>query len=153
MWGACEQIRADFSEVKRGPLNVQGQATAGVLLDSVLPSTEFQVVLGAKRIPEVSIKTGEQVYHQKLTLGLESMRAGFGNQKSAETTKKFYALNFEKYTGTNLDNAGESMRDGQALQVIFTNAGITGIVPEKIYLHLRNTSKVQIRTGVVRLVD
>ena len=48
-----------------------------------------------------------------------------------------------------------ALRDSgvKALTCISNNAGIDGNVPEKVYLHLRNTSKLQIKTGVCRLVD
>ena len=88
-----------------------------------------------------------------MTLGIESMRSGFGNPHSAETSKKAFMVQFEKYCGTNLDNAGESLRDGQSFQVIFADAGYAGNVAEKCYLHLRHTAKIQIKTGVVRLVE
>ncbi len=60
------------------------------------------------------------------------MRAGVGNPLTAEISKKCYAYNMEKYSGTKLDNVGESLSDGQSLQVIFNNAGITGNVPGHI---------------------
>ncbi len=53
------------------------------------------------------------------------MISGFGNQHLADSTNNFFALIFETYTGTNLDNAGESLRYGQSLQVILKDAGIS----------------------------
>ncbi len=62
-------------------------------------------------------------------------------------------MQFERYTGTNLDNAGESLRDGQSMQVLFQDAGYAGHIAEKVYLHLRYSAKVQIHTGVVRISE
>ena len=54
---------------------------------------------------------------------------------------------------TDLDNAGLATRAGESIQVHYENLGLPGYFPDKIFLHLRSTSKLEIRTGSARILS
>ena len=54
---------------------------------------------------------------------------------------------------TDLDNTGISTRTGESMQVHFEGLGLPDYFPDKILLHLRSTSKLELRTGSARLLD
>ena len=54
---------------------------------------------------------------------------------------------------TDLDNSGLATRAGESLQVHFENLGLPGYHPDKIFLHIRSTSKLEIRTGSARILS
>ena len=88
-----------------------------------------------------------------MSLGIEALREGWGNLHSYDISKKVFAVNFEKYTGTQLDSSGATTRAGESITAIFADAGTANIYPEKIYMHLRSSAKVELRTGAVRKLD
>ena len=134
LWSANDQIRQDCGDTRRGPADpLTGVPTGANVVDADLPDTEFQIRIGATAINEIPVKGGELIYHNKMTLGLESMRSSFSNPLSYNHNKRFYSFNLEKFTGTALDNAGESLRDGVSLQVIFKDAGTAGLFGEKMF--------------------
>ena len=54
---------------------------------------------------------------------------------------------------TDLDNAGLATRAGESIQVHYENLGLPGYFPDKIFLHLRSTSKLEIRSGSARILS
>ena len=59
-------------------------------------------------------------------------------------------MNLEKYGGMqNLDGT----RAGVSSMAVFANAGTDAIYPEKIYMHLRSSAKLELRTGSVMLMN
>ena len=62
-------------------------------------------------------------------------------------------MNLESYTGTGLDNSGLAARSGESIQVHFENLGVSSYFPDKIFLHIRSTAKLELRTGSARLLD
>ena len=88
-----------------------------------------------------------------MALGLESKREGFLNHLSWKHNKNVWGVNLEVYTGTELDNAGLSTRAGESIQAHFEGLGVPNWFPDKIFLHLRSTSKLELRTGSARLLD
>ena len=118
-----------------------------------MKETTFQIQIGAKQLPEQPISQGQLISHNKMALGLESLREGFSNMHSFDISKKVFAVNLEKYLGTsNLDGSGMTTRAGESIMAIFANAGTEHIYPEKIYMHLRSSAKLELRTGSVRLM-
>ena len=57
------------------------------------------------------------------------------------------------YTGTELDNAGLATRAGESIQVHYEGLGLPTYFPDKIFIHLRSTAKLELRTGSARLLD
>ena len=88
-----------------------------------------------------------------MALGLESKREGFLNHHSWHHNKNVWGINLEVYTGTDLDNAGLSTRAGESIQVHFEGLGMADYFPDKIYLTIRSTSKLELRTASARLLD
>ena len=86
-------------------------------------------------------------------LGVESKREGFLNHASWRHNKNVWGVNLEVYTGTDLDNAGLSTRAGESIQVHFEGLGLADHYPDKIYLTIRSTCKLELRTGSARLLD
>ena len=46
-----------------------------------------------------------------------------------------------------------STRAGESIQVHYEGLGLAGYFPDKIYLHIRSTSKLELRTSSARLLD
>ena len=88
-----------------------------------------------------------------MALGVESKREGFMNYHSWHHNKNVWGVNLEVYTGTDLDNAGLSTRAGESIQLHFTDLGLVDYFPDKIYLTIRSTSKLELRTASARLLD
>ena len=88
-----------------------------------------------------------------MALGVESKREGFMNYNSWHHNKNVWGVNLEVYSGTDLDNAGLSTRAGESIQLHFENLGTTEYYPDKIYLTIRSTSKLELRTASARLLD
>ena len=156
--GASDQILLDTVSTKRGEPAANGvpanTAGANEVPDSAVKDTTFQIQIGAKQIPEQPITGGQLVSHNKMALGLEALREGFSNMHSFDISKKIYSVNLEKYGGTqNLDGSGMTTRAGESIMAIFANAGTDQIYPEKIYMHLRSSAKLELRTGSVRLMN
>ena len=91
--------------------------------------------------------------HLAQALGVESKREGFLNHLSWHHNKNIWGINLEVYTGTELDNAGLSTRAGESIQIHFENLGLGDVFPDKIYLTIRSTCKLELRTGSARLLD
>ena len=92
--------------------------------------------------------------HNKMALGLEALREGFSNMHSFDISKNIFAVNLEKYRGMqNLADSGMTTRAGESITAVFANAGTDAINPEKIYMHLRSSAKLELRTGSVRLMN
>ena len=155
LWGGTSQLLQDTHKDRRGVPDADGLPAASVpaIADSALKETSFQIQIGAKQIPETPLKGGNLVSHCKMSLGIESLREGWGNLHSYDISKKVFAVNLEKYTGTSLDGSGDTTRAGESITAVFADAGTTNIYPEKIYMHLRSSAKVEIRTGSVRKLD
>ena len=157
MWGASDQILQDTTSTKRGEPQANGVPSptpAGQEVHDIsVSATTFQIVIGAKQIPEVPIQGGQVIYHNKMALGLESMREGFSNMHSFDISKKVFSVNLEKYTGMQgIDGSGMTTRAGESIMAIFANAGTDTLYPEKIYMHLRSSAKLELRTGSIRLM-
>ena len=153
LWGGTSQIFADTNPALRGAPDAENVPAAGQVLDANLKETSFQIQIGAKQIPETPLKGGNLVSHCKMSLGIEALREGWGNLHSYDISKKVFAVNLEKYTGTQLDGSGDTTRAGESITAIFADAGTTNIYPEKNYMHLRSSAKVELRTGSVRKLD
>ena len=54
---------------------------------------------------------------------------------------------------TDLDNSGLATRAGESIQVHFEHLGLPGYHPDKIFLHVRSTSRLEIRTGSARILS
>ena len=93
------------------------------------------------------------IHYLSMALGLESRPEGFRNPYSWKHNKMVWGVNAEAYTGTDLDNAGLATRAGESLQVHFENLGLPGYHPDKIFMHIRSTSKLEIRTGSARILS
>ena len=128
-------------------------AAAGGIPNIELPETTLQLSIGSKLIPTLPIRGRQQIPFLAMALGLESKREGFLNHLSWKHNKNVWGINMEVYTGTDLDNAGLSTRAGESIQVHFEGLGLPDYFPDKIFLHLRSTSKLELRTGSARLLD
>ena len=53
----------------------------------------------------------------------------------------------------NLDGSGMTARTGESIMAVFANAVTDAIYPEKIYLRLRSSAQLELRTGSVRLMN
>ena len=147
----------DTVSTKRGEPAANGvpqdTTAASEVPDSAVKDTTFQIQIGAKQIPETPLKGGNVISHCKMSLGIESLREGWGNLHSYDISKKVFAINLEKFTGVQLDGSGDTTRAGESIMAIFGDAGSANIYPEKVYMHLRSSAKVEIRTGSVRKLD
>ena len=137
------QIKADFDPSQRD----------GALTDIQLPEQTLQVSIGSKLIPTLPIRERQQVMHLAMALGLESKREGFLNHLSWHHNKNVWGCNLEVYTGSELDNAGLSTRAGASIQIHFEGLGTAGYFPDKVWLTIRSTSKLELRTASARLLD
>ena len=54
---------------------------------------------------------------------------------------------------TDLDNSGLATRAGESIQVHYEGLGLPEYHPDKIFLHIRSTSKLEIRTGRARILS
>ena len=140
------QLRTDFLPANRPGANP-------VINNNDLPETTLQVSVGSKLIPTLPLKGGQQIAHLAMALGLDSKREGFLNHLSFRHNKSIWGLNWEVYTGTDLDNAGLATRAGESIQVHYEGLGLPNYFPDKIFIHLRSTSKLELRTGSARLLD
>ena len=141
------QLKTDFLPDQR-----PGAPAAGIE-DNDLPETTLQVSVGSKLIPTLPLKGGQQIAHLAMALGLDSKREGFLNHLSFKHNKSVWGINMEVYTGTQLDNAELSTRAGESIQIHYEGLGLPEYFPDKIYLHLRSTAKLELRTGSARLLD
>jgi hypothetical protein len=137
------QIQSDIAPARR----------VGAVANNDLPETTFQFSIGSKLIPTLPVKGRQQTPFLAMALGLESKREGFLNHLSWKHNKNVWGLNLEVYTGTDLDNSGLSTRAGESLQCHFEHLGLSGYFPDKIWLHIRSTAKLELRTGSSRLLD
>ena len=113
----------------------------------------LQVSIGSKLIPTLPNRERQQVEHLAMALGVESKREGFMNYLSWHHNKNVWGVNLEVYSGTDLDNAGMSTRAGESIQLHFENIGLGTYFPDKIYLTIRSTSELELRTASARLLD
>ena len=118
-----------------------------------LPETTMQLSIGSKLIPTLPVKGRQQIPFLAMALGLESKREGFLNHLSWKHNKNVWGLNLEVYTGTDLDNSGLSTRSGESIQVHYEHLGLSDYFPDKIWLHIRSTAKLELRTSSARLMD
>ncbi len=94
---------------------------------------------------------GNVVSHLKMSTGIESVRDGFINLHSFDNNNTLFAASPEKYSGAQLDGSGDTTRAGESIMAIFENAGTSNIYPENVYMHLRSSAEIALRTGNVRL--
>ena len=115
----------------------------------------FQIIWGAKHIPQEAAKDGEQKHYEQDALGLASFHEGAGQAESSNTTRKVFSISLESMSGTGLDAMGSSSRSGKGLTVSMPNCGTdTGSIKcSQIYLLLEYTQKIELRTGTVRSMD
>ena len=115
----------------------------------------FQIIWGAKHIPQEAAKDGEQKHYEQDALGLASFHEGAGQAESSNTTRKVFSISLESMSGTGLDAMGSSSRSGEGITISMPNCGTdTGTIRcTKIYLLLEHTCKLELRTGSVRLMD
>ena len=113
----------------------------------------LQINWGAKQIPEIAASGGQLMSHLMMALGMEQAREGFSDFHSYNHNKFLMRFNLEVYTGTELDNAGLSSRAGESIQIVMKNAGTSANYATKLFVHLRSTTKCEIRTGSVRVLD
>ena len=140
------QIRTDWAPTQRS-------TAAGGITNVNLPEQTLQVSIGSKLIPTLPIRERQQVEHLAMSLGLESKREGFMNPVAWHHNKNVWGCNLEVYSGTDRDNAGMSTRAGESIQLHFENLGLVDYFPDKIYLTIRSTSKLELRTASARLLD
>ena len=81
-------------------------------------------------------------------------RQGFGQPESFIAGRRVFSLNFEKYVA-GLSEMGSSTKGSEQLQIIAKNMGIDNISAAggRMYLTLVYESKIQITTGVVRILS
>ena len=140
-----EQLRSDWA-----PALHPGPAEGVPDLD--LPETTLQFSVGARLLPTLPMRGRQFMQYLAMALGLESRREGFLNPYSWKHNKMVWGMNLEAYTGTDLDNSGLATRSGESIQVHYENLGLPGYFPDKIFLHIRSTVKLELRTGSCRLL-
>ncbi len=97
------------------------------------------------------MKACQKLMYLAMAFGLDSKREGFMNPYSWMHNTNVWGLNAEVYTGTDLDHASLSSRAGESIQVHFENLGLPDYFPDKLFLHLRATKKLETRTASARL--
>ena len=115
----------------------------------------FQILWGARHIPQEPAKDGEQKHYEQDALGLANFHEGTGQAESSNTTRKVFSISLESMSGTGLDAMGSSSRSGEGITISMPNCGTDSgtIKMSKIFLLLEHTVKMELRTGSVRLMD
>ena len=90
LWGASDQILLDTDPTKRGFPAANGVPSAVNVPDSDVKETSFKDVIGAKQIPEVPIQGGRVVYHNKMALGLGSLREGLSISIPLKILRRYF---------------------------------------------------------------
>ena len=130
-------------------------AENAILADNALVTkpTTFQVIWGAKRYRQQAISNGQLTNAQKEMQGIEVYREGAGQAPSADTTRQLFSMSPEKVNVGDIDGFGASSRSGEGIQVVIENAGTEDghLLASKAYCLLTYTSKIELRTGSVRI--